>query len=305
VLAIAASLAATLVLPPVAAVAQDSPPIDRIDLPAGWQPEGITSLGETLFVGSLADGAIWRVDSTTAEGSLLVPGRDGAVAVGVEADAAGGRLWVAGGRTGEVRVYDVETGELLGTWTVEAGFLNDLVATPEAVYVTDSFEPQLIVIPLGADGSFSDAEVMTVPITGDLTYGDGFNVNGIVSGVAGLVIVHSPTGALYSIDPATGETATIDTGDAELSAGDGLELDGSTLYVVRNRLNRVAIVELDDEHSSATVIAELSSDDLDIPATAALVGDDLWAVNARFSTNARPKTKYWITRLDTGTSADG
>ena len=33
---------------------------DQIDLPAGWQPEGITSNGTTLYVGSLVDGSIWR-----------------------------------------------------------------------------------------------------------------------------------------------------------------------------------------------------------------------------------------------------
>lgn len=187
---------------------------------------------------------------------------------------------------------------------MDSGFLNDLVATPEAVYVTDSFVPQLIVIPLEADGSLDDAEASAVPIVGDLSYGDGFNVNGIVSGDAGLVIVHSPTGALYSIDPSTGRTATIDTGDAELRAGDGLELDGSTLYVVRNQLDRVAVVELDEGHGSATAITELTADGLDIPTTAALVGSDLWTVNARFTTSAGPETEYWITRLDTDTPTD-
>ncbi len=303
-LSIAAGLIVSLALLPLAAVAQDGEPLDRIDLPAGWQPEGITALGQSLFVGSLADGAIWKADSTTGEGVLLVPGSEGMVAVGVEADEATGRLWVAGGGTGEIRAYDAQSGELLHTWNVDSGFLNDLVATPRAVYVTDSFVPQLIVIALRADGSLGDAEASAVPITGDLSYGDGFNVNGIVSGDAGLVIVHSPTGALYSIDPTSGETVTIETGDAQLSAGDGLELDGTTLYVVRNQLDRVAVVELDEAHESATAITELVADGLDIPTTAALIGSDLWTVNARFTTAASPETEYWITRLDTHAPAD-
>ena len=33
---------------------------NRIPLPNGWQPEGITSDGDTLYVGSLVNGAIWR-----------------------------------------------------------------------------------------------------------------------------------------------------------------------------------------------------------------------------------------------------
>ncbi len=36
------------------AAAQDAGP-DRIDLPAGWAPEGITTDGTTLYAGSLAE----------------------------------------------------------------------------------------------------------------------------------------------------------------------------------------------------------------------------------------------------------
>ena len=35
----------------------------RIDLPNGWQPEGITSWGKWLFAGSLKDGAIYRANA--------------------------------------------------------------------------------------------------------------------------------------------------------------------------------------------------------------------------------------------------
>ncbi len=62
---------------------------------------------------------------------------------GIEYDDYG-RLWAAGGTGGEVRVYDSESGELLETYPFEAGFLNDVAATPDAVYVTDSFVPQVI-----------------------------------------------------------------------------------------------------------------------------------------------------------------
>jgi hypothetical protein len=77
-----------------------------------------------------------------------------------------------------------------------------------------------------------------------------------------------------------------------------MALDGNTLYVVRNQENRIAVLELDDAATSATQVAELTSEDFDVPTTVALLGDDLWAVNARFSTEAAPETEYWITRLD-------
>ena len=94
-------LTGVLALAPASSLAQAP---DRIDLPDGWQPEGITRLDTTLLLGSLADGAVLAVDSSTGVGTILVPGTEGSVAVGVEAEPAAGRVWVAGGPTGEVRV---------------------------------------------------------------------------------------------------------------------------------------------------------------------------------------------------------
>ena len=48
------------------------------------------------------------------------------------------------------------------------------------------------------------------------------------------------------LDPATGEATEVDLGGASLTNGDGILLDGRTLYVVRNRLNQIAVVELDE-----------------------------------------------------------
>jgi sugar lactone lactonase YvrE len=294
-------VAATLALP-AAAVAQAP---DRIDLPAAWEPEGITTDGASLFVGSLADGAIWKGDPTTGEGDVLVTGAEGTVSVGLDHDDAG-HLWAAGGPTGEVRAYDATSGELLETYAFEAGFLNDVAVTADAAYVTDSFLPQVLVVPIGEDGSLAAPEdAYALPIGGELEYGDGFNVNGIVATDAGLVVVHSGEGQLYRIDPMTGDAVLVDIGDASVSNGDGLELDGRNLYVVRNQLNQIATYELAEDAASATLVAETTSDDFEVPTTAALVGDDLWAVNARFGIEVDPETEYWITRLDAAGSMDG
>jgi sugar lactone lactonase YvrE len=290
------AIAAGLLLMPVAAVAQAP---DRIDLPAGMAPEGITTDGSSLFVGSLSNGAIWRGDPATGEGGVLAEGAEGRVTVGIDPTTDGSLIWAAGGPTGEVRAYDSETGELLATYPVEAGFLNDVAVTDEAVYVTDSNIPQIITIPLADEGVPEADAVTALPISGELEYVEGFNVNGIVAAPAGLVVVHSASGSLFLIDPASGESRGIDIGEASVSNGDGLELDGQTLYVVRNQLNQVAVFELADDASSATLVGELTSDDLDVPTTAALVGSDLWAVNARDFGQGGPEMEYWITRLDT------
>ena len=288
-------LALGLIATPVAA--QDEG-LARIEMPAGWAPEGITTDGSTLYAGSLADGSILQADPATGESSVLVEGAEGLVVAGIEYDDYG-RLWAAGATGTEVRVYDAQSGELLATYPFEGGFLKDVAATADAVYITDSFVPQVAVVPLGENGALPAAEeATTLPISGDLEYGEDFNANGIVATPAGLVIVHSALGQLYRVDPATGESTLIDTGEVELTAGDGLELDGSTLHVVRNRLNQIVSLELDEGVTSATLIGEATSDDFDVPTTVAQLGDDLWAVNARFGTDATPETEYWMTRVD-------
>jgi len=46
-----------------------------IPLPIGFRPEGISSgNGSEFYVGSLADGAIFKGDFRTGEGAILVPG---------------------------------------------------------------------------------------------------------------------------------------------------------------------------------------------------------------------------------------
>src|SRR5262245_1302443 len=79
----------------------------RIELPDGWAPEGIASgRGMTAWVGSLNDGAIARLDLRTGDvDPTFVAGIPGEVAVGLEYDGRGDRIWVAGGGTGEVRAY--------------------------------------------------------------------------------------------------------------------------------------------------------------------------------------------------------
>src|SRR6267143_2573423 len=115
VLLVAFSLVATVAATPVGAT---TPFPSRINLPNGWQPEGITAgTGDIVYAGSLANGAIRKVNVRTGASRTLVAGIDGKVAAGVEYDFRHNRIWVAGGLTGEVRVYAAGTGRLLRTYT--------------------------------------------------------------------------------------------------------------------------------------------------------------------------------------------
>lgn len=274
-----------------------------IPLPNGWQPEGITAgEGTAVFVGSLADGAIWQGDVRTGAGRILVDGVTGSVAVGIDYEARADRLWVAGGPTGDVNVYDANTGDLLETYSFAgAGFLNDLVVTREAVYVTDSFAPLLDVIPLGPGGSLPDpSAAFSLPLGGTFTFVPGnFNANGIVAARGWLLVVMSASGELLRVDPATGSARVVDLGGASVASGDGMELRGGRLYVVRNFLNQVAVFRLGPRLASAELLGVITSVDLDIPTTAAMQAGRLWAVNARFTTPPTPDTEYDIVRLPT------
>jgi sugar lactone lactonase YvrE len=274
----------------------------RIDLPDGFQPEGITKgRGNTFYVGSLADGAIWKGNFRTGNGRILVPGIAGQVAVGTEYDWRTGRLWVAGGPTGLVRVYNARSGKLLQTYDFgTGGFLNDLVVTRNAVYVTDSNNQWLDVIPLRWHHRLPDpSKAFSRALTGDIHYTTGFNANGIVAKNGWLILVQSNTGQLFRVNPRTGDAREIKLiGTLDVTNGDGLELHGRTLYVVRNASNLVAVLKLGWHLRSARWVKNLTSPgNLDFPTTGAFALNKLWVVNARFMTPPTPTTEYWITKL--------
>jgi hypothetical protein len=306
-LAVSAVAAATLAAPVAAAPGSQFP--DVIELPNGWAPEGITAgRGTTVFVGSLATGGVWRGDVRTGTGDEpddpFIAGEPGDVAVGVEYEAGADRLWVAGGPTGEVRVYDATSGELLETYTFEgAGFLNDIVVTRDAAYVTDSFAGHIAVIPLGPGGQLPDpADVETLELGGDFELRAGFNLNGIVATRGWLIAVQSSTGTLFRIDPGTGDATAITLLGTDALPGDGLELRGSTLFVVTREADPpseyVAELKLGPQLEAALLVDTHTSSTFAVPTTAAFAAGNLYVVNARFGTPVTPDTEYWLTTLD-------
>ena len=134
-----------------AASAQTLP--STIPLPLGWQPEGIASgRGSTLYVGSLAGGAIYALDARTGAGQVLSPGVSGQVGVGLKFDKRSNLIYVAGGPGGVARAVDAATGAVVATYALGSGFINDVVITPSAVYFTNSAQALLYRLPLGPGG---------------------------------------------------------------------------------------------------------------------------------------------------------
>ena len=279
----------------------------RIDLPNGFFPEGIESgRGTSFFVGSLIDGAILRGDLRTGSSAVLAAGAQGRASVGIAYEAARNRLWVAGGGpgfgvgVGDVRVYDASSGALLATFLPPGaiGALNDVAITGDAVYVTDSFNAQLVKIPLPADGSLPPSNSATLlPVTGDFVQTpNAANLNGIVYKSGVLIVAQSSKGKLFRVDPDTGTAKEVDLGGASLGTVDGLELVGHTLYAVRNT-NMVTVVRLGSHLASGTVLGDITNPGLDVSTTGTVAAGRLWVVNARFGTGPTPDTKYWITQL--------
>jgi hypothetical protein len=303
-----AVLAFVLVPWPATAAPPDNFP-DRIGLPNGFRPEGIESgRGTSVFVGSLANASIWRGDLRTGSGAVFTDVLPERVSVGIAYEASRDRLWVAGGGpgffgAGDVRVYDASSGALLATFLPpgDVGFLNDVVITHDAVYVTDSFNAQLVVIPLPADGSLPSVTSATLlPVSG-VTQTGGPNLNGIVAKSGVLLVAESSSGKLFRVDPETGIADEVDLGGEVLPGPDGLELRGNTLYVVGGGL--VTVVRLGARLASGVVLGEITDPGapnnpvLDVPTTATVAAGRLWVVNARFNTQPTPATEYWITQL--------
>jgi hypothetical protein len=292
---------AVLALAPGGARAANLP--DVIDLPNGWQPEGIvTGRGPVIYSGSRANGAIYAADLRTGEGTILVPGQTGRVAVGLSFDARTNYIFVAGGPTGKAYVYDAGTGAEVREYTLTAPgtFVNDVIVTSDAAYFTDSLLPHYYRVPLGPAGQPADpADVETIPLSGEWQQVTSFNANGIEATSNGktLVIVNSASGLLYRVDALTGVAAAIDLGGASVSAGDGLLLLNRTLFVVRNRLNLIAVVELAPDLSSGEVVSEITQSNFDVPTTIAKWANQLYVVNARFNTLPTPDTPYTIVRV--------
>ncbi len=280
---------------------------DIIPLPDGWEPEGIAvGRGTTFYAGSLANGAIYRGDLRTGEGAILVPGQPGGISVGLAVDSRSNYLFAAGGLNGNANVYDAASGALLATYqftTPFVGFVNDVIVTRDAAYFTDSFQPQLYRVALGSGGSLPAAGAFDViPLSGDWTQVPGpfvFNANGIEAAANGktLLVINSNLGQLYQVDPMSGAASLVDLGGASLTAGDGIALLGRTLYVVRNQLNQIAVVNLAGDLSSGSVVRTITSPAFRVPTTVAIFGNSLYAVNARFGTPPGPDVDYDVVRV--------
>jgi sugar lactone lactonase YvrE len=268
--------------------------------PAG-NPEGVAfdQQSKAFFVSITRDGAIYRGTLGSDTVSPFIPGTTGGSAVGIKVQ--GGKLYVAGGSTGSITVYDLATRQVVAQFqTGIGGFLNDLVVTGRGdVFVTDSFRPVLWHVTAeqvsAGSGTPQALDVSEIP------FEDGqFNLNGIVSrGSHRLVVVDTNSGKLFRIELAA-DLSSIRAIDeirgATVPGGDGLLLDRGRLVVVQGSPAQLSFLKLRASARRATLERTQTSDKLRGPSTVDRADGLYLVVNADFIGNRRPFTVAGLPR---------
>lgn len=264
-------------------------------------PEGVSYDPTTgnFYVSATGDGTLF-VGNVNGPDEMTVfseGGLDGrTTAVGTKVDSEG-RLWVAGGRTGQIFVYDTADASLVASFTAPgAGFINDMAITDDGVYFTDSWTPILWRV---TDLTQEEAEPW-LDFTGTvINFGDGLNLNGIVATEDGstLIVVHSDEGELYRIDVASKEVFWIDTGTIPLTFGDGMVLIDNTLYILRNSWWELVEIQLADDYSFGSGGAVTYSPLFIYPTTLAFTGSTFLVVNSQFNNEGQPTLPFTVAQI--------
>ncbi|MBW4629970.1 MAG: SMP-30/gluconolactonase/LRE family protein [Brasilonema octagenarum HA4186-MV1] len=275
-------------------------------------PEGIAYQPKTkdFFVSSTTDGTIFRGNLQQESAEVFLPGgADGrTTAIGLKVDDKG-RLFVAGGNTGQIFVYNTHSGELLGQFKNQKAstFINDVAISPNGeAYFTDSSDPTLYKVSINEANEIQFEAWLDFTGT-SLEYQSGFNLNGIAASNDGkyLIVVQSNTGKLFRIDIDSKQVTEIDLGGERLTNGDGILLSRGKkqiLYVVRNQQKLIVKVELEEDFSRGTVVSSTTDPSLAYPTTIAQVRKQLLVVNSQFDkrgSGLTPELPFTVSSIST------
>lgn len=279
---------------------------DRYLLPGDTLfPEGIAYNASTgmFYTGSVSNGDIVRVDVQTGAANIWSTGAAGSrkAATGLRLDNQS-RLWVCGGADATVSVLNKD-GELLKRWDMAAlfgaGFINDVIIDNTYAYFTDSRVQKIYRTPVYAPSLENMEEWLTFNNTQIPYAATGTNANGIVETPDGnyLIIVVSATGKLYRIGKSDKSITEI-TLNTPVTAGDGMLMEGSTLYVSRNALNAIFPVTLSDNYTQGVVGAGFGTGLL-FNTTIARAGNYILAVNGQLNkrTTKDPVLPFTVSRV--------
>ena len=254
--------------------------------PAG-NPEGIAfdKRSKAFYVSITVGGDIYRGSLKSDTVEPFIEGEGSSVGVKVKR----GKLYVAGGATGAIKVYDLATKALVAKFETGAdGFLNDLVVTRGGdVYVTDSKRPTLWHVTAeqveAGSGTPQALDVSAIPYE---TGPNDFNVNGIVAKSSSkLIVVDSNSGKLFRIKLNDEGDAIEDLDEitgATVLGGDGMLLDRGKLVVVQGAAEQLAFLKLKHGAREAKLKRTQTSEKLARPSTVDAAKRHYLVVNANF-----------------------
>jgi sugar lactone lactonase YvrE len=182
-------------------------------------------------------------------------------------------------------------------------FVNDVALCPDgSAYFTDSINPRLYRLLPYEEGGYGFEPFLDLEET-PLEYGEGLNLNGIAATEDGryLITVQSNTGNLYRIDTRSKEVRQVDLGGETLENGDGILLDGRTLYVVRNRQGLIFPVRLAQDFASGEVGEGFTHPSLAYPTTIAAYDGHLLVVNSQFDrrrSGEEPELPFTVSSIE-------
>ena len=243
---------------------------------------GVDPVTGDAYVGSLADGTLYRLTSAGRTELWAAGGQDGRQSVaGVKVDASG-RLWAAGGNDGTLWVYDLVSRGLLArlNTTARPSLVNDIAFGPRGeAYVTDSLAPVL----LRAGGDPITLSSWVDPTAGGVPWPDGLNFNGIVltPDERHVVTCQTNLGRFWRVDLASGKVGEVTLEGGPLQHCDGLAISGPTLYVAVNACDLVAVADLADDGSAGQVHTVLRSSAFAFPTAVAVSGRRLLVTNSQ------------------------
>lgn len=260
----------------------------------GVQPESVVydEGTQSFYASSFLGGSITKVTYPEGRTSVFTPpGQGGQIESDGLAVDGKGRLYVAGGVTGTINVYDLGTAERVASFSTPLGlrFTNDVVVAPNGdVYATDSFRPAIFRV-TAAQVDAGQGTPEQIDLSPEVN-GTGinlanppkpFNANGIRFTPDGKFILFDDLNdsALFRMtvppvgQPAKREIRKLAIEGGSLGDPDGLEFDGKDLLVVDNGGERLLKVELSKDYLKAKIVSATTSPLFRTPTAAALTPD--------------------------------
>ncbi|KAG0633667.1 hypothetical protein HOY80DRAFT_990492 [Tuber brumale] len=257
-------------------------------------PEGIARQSNSpyFYVGSATNGDIYRGSVHRKHLTRFLTGSayNLTSALGMKTDCKD-RLYIAGGSTGTLLVFDLHTKKLLHRFS--NGFsgqnetlLNDLdIDEAGNVYVTDTIQPTLFRI----KASELDRPTVDLPLEKwiDLTKTMGPGGNGIVvtEDQKHLLVADIYAGEIWRVVISSRKVDKVDLGGRVIGAPDGLLIRDDILYAVNAFQvigQFIGVIEMHPGHLTGTPVRNITSELFESPSTAAFDGEDFLVVNFQF-----------------------